>query len=62
MSLGHANYSAFVILVDAIALGLTVFHDFVTKAAYIHVTTSEIVGLILERTPGPIVRRVKIAI
>ena len=36
-------------LVDVIALGLTMFHDFVTA----HLSTFVILGLILERTQGP---------
>ena len=36
MSLGHANKALSLFLVDVVALGLTMFQGFVTKAAYTH--------------------------
>ena len=56
VTLGHANYGAFVILGDLITSGLlTLFHDFVTTIGYTHLSTFVIPDLILERTPGPVV-------
>ena len=54
VSLGYANYGAFVILGDMITLGLAMSHDFVTTAGYTHLRTFVILGSILERTPGPV--------
>ena len=40
---------------------LIIFHDFVTTKIYIHLSTFVIPGSILERTPGPAVQSVEIA-
>ena len=55
LSLGYATCGAFVILCDLITLGLATFCDFVTMASYTHLSTLVILGLISDRTLGPVI-------